>query len=355
MTDKRTVLHAEHLALGARMVPFGGWDMPVQYAAGVKAEHAAVRQQAGLFDVSHMGNVVLRGSKIGAALDRLTTWPMSKLAAGAAKYTVFPNLEGGTVDDLIVYKRRDDEYFIIWNASNHAKNLVWTAPVFKEFGVDLEDLTDTTALIALQGPAWEAAFKKVLPKAPLPQKRFTFSESDGVTVVRTGYTGEDGVEIWLPNDRAVALWRGLIDAGVQPCGLGARDSLRIEAGLPLYGHELTDEIGAVEGGVGFVVKKDHSGYLGQAKLQLNPARRLVGIRLLDKGVPREGYEVLDAQQKPIGKVTSGSYSPIIDSGIGLALVSLGQSRYDGASLDGFISIRGRPAAAKLVKPPIHKS
>lgn len=354
MTDKRTILHPEHLSLGARMVPFGGWEMPVQYSAGGKAEHAAVRNHAGLFDVSHMGNVVLRGARTGEALDRLTTWPMSKLQAGAAKYTVFPNLQGGTVDDLIVYRRSAEEYFIIWNASNHLKNLKWTAPVFAEFGVELQDLTEATALIALQGPKWEQAYKTALPAGKIPAKRFSFVEFDGITVVRTGYTGEDGVEIWLPNARAVDVWRQLIAAGVQPCGLGARDSLRIEAGLPLYGHELTDDIGAIEGGVGFVVKMDDRAFIGKDKLQQPPRRRLLGLRLAEKGVPREGYDVLDGSGDVIGIVTSGSYSPIVDAGIGLALVESATVQFSGQPLSVFVSIRGKSVAAHLVKPPIHR-
>ncbi|RMF18994.1 MAG: glycine cleavage system aminomethyltransferase GcvT [Candidatus Dadabacteria bacterium] len=336
------------------MVPFAGWEMPVQYT-GVKAEHTAVRTTCGLFDVSHMGTVLLQGGRATEALERLTPWPMSKLKPGRARYTVMLNEAGGTVDDLIVYRRGNEDWFVIWNAANHQKNLDWTAPILTEYGVTLEDLTSDTALIALQGPDWHSVWEQALPGAAFPDKRFTFTEHDGMLIARTGYTGEDGVEIWCPNARAIELWDRLIDAGATPCGLGARDSLRIEAGLPLYGHELSDEIGPIEGGVGFVVHKDHHGYIGEMALQRDPRRCLAGVRMTGRGVPREGYPVLTPDGETIGAVTSGSYSPILDTGIGLALVDRKKSGYDGTSQAVAVEIRGRSFDAELVVPPLHKN
>lgn len=355
----RTALFDRHVAMGARMVPFAGWSMPVQYA-GVIEEHQAVRSSAGLFDVGHMGTVLLRGDGTAAALDELTTWPMSTLEAGRARYTVFLNDSGGCVDDLIVYRRGSSSWFIIWNAGNHAKNLAWTAPFWARYGVELEDRTADTALIALQGPNWRAVWDRAFEAAPVPEGRFRFlergDESALEIVARTGYTGEDGVEIWIPNARARETWDRLIEAGAVPCGLGARDSLRIEAGLPLYGHELTEEIDPVSGGVGFVVKLDARTFYGRAgletRLRATNRRGLIGIRALERGVPREGYLVHDADGRECGAVTSGSWSPILDAGIGLALVDNPEALLH---TEGAVMVRSRPLRVRFVRPPIHRS
>lgn len=354
---RATPLAAEHLALGARMLPFAGWSMPIQYA-GVLDEHRAVREHAGIFDVSHMGTVRLHGQGAAAALDRLTTWPMSQLAEGRARYTVFPNPEGGCVDDLIVYREAADRYMIIWNAANHAKNLAWTAEELQRHGVRLEDHTAETALIAVQGPAWREIMGKALPSLPLPEKRFGFvvhQDGGDWAVARTGYTGEDGVEIWLPAEHAAATWQALLAAGATPCGLGARDSLRIEAGLPLYGHELSDERDLFQAGVGFVVRFDERDFVGRAALERRrqePGPALIGVRMLERGVPREGYPLHDAAGTPVGTITSGSFSPVLDAGIGLGLVDNPESL---VHTDGRIAVRSRMLAVRYVRPPIHHS
>ncbi len=357
----KTVLHDWHADNGARIVDFAGWQMPVQYG-GALEEHQAVRTSCGIFDVSHMGNVLIQGEQAGAALDRLTTWPMSGLRHGAARYTVFLNKSGGAVDDLIVYRRDDDNYLIIWNASNHQKNLDWSKPVFAEYGVSVQDLTDRTALIAIQGPNWRDVTAAALPDLPMPDKRFTFTEADGgsspIIIARTGYTGEDGVEIWMPDDQAVQAWTALVDAGAVPCGLAARDSLRIEAGLPLYGHELSDQIDPFEAGVKFVVKFDDREYIGRdalaARLDADNRRQLVGIRLLDRGVPREGYTLHDQHGNDIGTISSGSYSPILGAGIGLALVTP-TGPDDLVGTRGTVQVRKKSIPIEFVNPPIHKA
>lgn len=357
--EARTILHDRHIDLGARMVPFAGWSMPVQYT-GVIEEHRAVREGAGMFDVSHMGTVLVSGEGAAAALDRLTTWPMSTLEPGRARYTVFLTDDGGCIDDLIVYRRAAAEWLIIWNAANHGKDLAWAGPAFAAAGAHLDDRTAGTALIALQGPAWRRIWDAVFPDFSPPEGRFRIAErgtgQDLQIVARTGYTGEDGVELWLPNHQAVAVWDRLLAAGATPCGLGARDSLRIEAGLPLYGHELSAEIDPVAGGVGFVVKMDERRFHGreglQARLAAPDRRGLIGLRALERGVPREGYIIHDGAGRPAGVVTSGSWSPVIDAGIGLGLVDKPDSLLH---TEGVVMVRNRPLRVKFVRPPIHRS
>ncbi len=360
MSDEaRTVLYDRHVALGARMVPFAGWSMPVQYA-GVIEEHKAVREHAGIFDVSHMGTVLVEGPGTAAALDEMTTWPMSSLEPGRAKYTVFLNDEGGCVDDLIVYRRSADKWLIVWNAANHAVDLAWSAPFFSRHGARVEDRTSGTALIALQGPAWREIWDKVFPDFAPPTGRFRIAErgqnDDLEIVARTGYTGEDGVELWLSNARATATWDRLLAAGATPCGLGARDSLRIEAGLPLYGHELSADLDPVTGGIGFVLKLDDRRFQGRAalekRLSAEKQRGLIGLRALARGVPREGYEILDSAGKMVGVVSSGSWSPILDAGIGLGLVDKPDSLLH---TEGVVMVRSRPLRVRFVRPPIHRS
>lgn len=357
---KQTALYTRHVALGARMVDFAGWSMPIQYS-GPLAEHRAVRESVGVFDVGHMGNVLLSGAGAASALDELAAWPLASLKPGRAKYTVLLNDNGGTVDDLIVYRRDEQNFFVIWNASNHAQNMAWCADTFARHGVAVEDRTESTGLIAVQGPDWERVYRKALGDLPVPEKRFEFIESgsgnDLILVARTGYTGEDGVEIWLANDRSLEVWDRLLAAGATPCGLAARDALRIEAGLPLYGHELSPDLDPFQAGVGFTVKFDARAFRGrsglEARLAQQPRQGVVGVILEARGVPREGYPVRDRDGHEIGHITSGTFSPIVNSGVALALLNNPDSRYDEPGNRGFVVIRDKPVAARFVRPPIH--
>ncbi len=370
MPGLRTPLHDAHKALGARMIDFGGWDMPVSYPAGTIKEHKAVREAVGLFDVSHMGEAWLRGPRATEVVGRLTTNDVGGAAPGKAVYTLLCRPDGGIVDDCIFYKRSNTEYFVIVNASNTAKDLAWMREHLD--GVELEDVSAATALIAVQGPKAVALVDRMATTgsgrgelAAMTSFSFRDATVGGVACVaaRTGYTGEDGFELACANDDAPRLWAALLEAGaadgVQACGLGARDSLRLESRLPLYGNDLDDTTSPLEAGLGWAVKLEKGDFLGRDALVAQKAsglrRTLAGFRIDDRAIARHGYAVVDrsrpAGDQVIGTVTSGGPGICVSGSIGLAYVPPA-SATPGASLT--IDCRGKDVAATVVKGKFYK-
>jgi len=353
-TLRRTPLYEEHRALGAKLVPFAGWEMPVQYK-GIKAEHEAVRTRAGLFDVSHMGEVVFRGPDAERAVQRLVTRDVSRLAVGQAGYAAVCQPDGGTVDDVLVYKNPDD-FLVVVNASKREGDVAYFREHTADLDVEVVDESDDWALLALQGPEAAGLLQRFteLDLSGLKYYRFAVGEVDGryAVVSRTGYTGEDGFELYVRPDDAPALWRALIEAGAVPAGLGARDTLRLEAGMCLYGNELDRETTPLEAGIGFAVHLDkEEAFVGQEALRRQKEeglrKRLVGFKVEGRGIARHGYPVL-ADGERVGVVTSGTLSPTLGEAIGLALVEPGVE-------DGFdVEIRGGAVPARSVPLPFYK-
>ena len=352
---RRTPLYDEHRALGARLVDFAGWEMPVQYE-GIKAEHNAVRNHAGLFDVSHMGEAVFRGPGAEEAVQRLVTRDVSQLEEGQAGYSAVCYESGGTVDDVIVYRRPDD-FLVVVNASNREKDLEHFRSNTQDLDVEVADESDAWALLALQGP--EAAdLLQNLTGANLPDLRpFRFVEGEvagaKTLVSRTGYTGEDGFELYVSPDDAPRVWRELLEAGATPAGLGARDTLRLEAGMCLYGNELDPETTPLEAGIGFAVHLDKEReFIGQEALRREKEeglrKKLVGFEVEGRGIARHDYPVRVEEGEIVGHVTSGTLSPTLGKAIGLALVSPGiEDRFE-------VVIRERPVDAHTVQLPFYK-
>ena len=354
MALKHTPLYDEHRAAGARLVDFAGYEMPVQYA-GIKAEHTAVRQRAGLFDVSHMGEVIFRGPQAEEAVDRLVTRDISRLEVGQAGYCAVCYPDGGTVDDVLVY-RREEEFLVVVNAANREKDFEHFVKNTEDLDVRVTDESDSWALLAVQGPqAVEMA--QSLTDADLSSVRyyrFVEDEVNGARALlsRTGYTGEDGFEMFVAPDDAPGLWRALIQAGAEPAGLGARDTLRLEAGMCLYGHELDADTTPLEAGITFAVHLDKEReFIGQRALldqrQGGMRKQLVGFEIEGRGIAREGYPVqIDGQR--VGVVTSGTHSPTLEKAIGLAFVPPGtQGGFD-------VIIRDKAVATRIVAFPFYK-
>jgi aminomethyltransferase len=360
---RRTPLHAEHVRLGARLVPFAGFEMPVQYS-GISAEHTAVRERAGLFDVSHMGELWLTGEGAADVADGLVTNYIARLDDGKAAYTCCCN-DGGTIlDDLIVYRFTKERVLVVCNASNHEK----IAGHFRRHTagkVGFEDATDTTSLLALQGPKALAVLAKAGVgisdvAASLPSFRIRETEVAGrkAIVARTGYTGEDGVEIFCRNEDAEHVWKALLSAGeadgILPVGLGARDTLRLEARLALYGNDIDETTNPIEAGLGWVVKLDKE-FVGReaiAKVKAaGPSRTLVGFEMVGRGVARHGYGLKSKQGETIGLCTSGGPSPTLGKSIGLGYVPVGMSKV-GSEL--VVDCRGRDTDAAIVPTPFYK-
>lgn len=354
---KKTPLYEEHLKLNAKMVPFAGWEMPVQYAGLVK-EHEAVRTNAGLFDVSHMGEFEFGGSDALPFLNFLTANNVAKLVDGQAQYSLLCNKEGGIVDDILVYRLGENEYWMVVNASNIEKDWNWINQIARETGFKnlfIRNSSDETCLIALQGPK----AKELLDFSDL--KPFHFKKlllpnlKNEIMIARTGYTGEEGVEIFCKPAEGLILWRQLIEKGATPTGLGARDTLRLEACLSLYGHEITDETNPFEAGLSWVVKMEKENFVGKDALakirETGLKRKLVGFQMIDKGIAREHYKTFSQGKKEIGYVTSGSYSPTSKQSIGLAYlpITLGSI---GTKFN--VDIRGTEKLAEVVATPFYK-
>jgi aminomethyltransferase len=359
----RTPLYAEHVRLGAKLVPFAGWEMPIQYK-GIAAEHNAVRQNVGLFDVSHMGELHVTGPNALAAVDRLITNDLAKAQDGQAVYTCCCNEQGTILDDLIVYRRSPTDVLVVCNASNRPKI---SAHFAKELAgrADFKDESDDTALIAVQGPrAFEllAKAKCSIDAASLKSFRFATGKIADVpvTVARTGYTGEDGVELFCPNAGAAKLFNALLEAGstlgVEPIGLGARDTLRLEARLSLYGNEIDETTNPLEAGLGWVVKLDKpGGFIGRDALvaikATGPTRTIVGFEMVGRGIARHGYPLLTLEGEQVGVCTSGGPSPTLGISIGLGYLPLALSPVGSRFL---VDCRGKSIEAKVVKPPFYK-
>jgi aminomethyltransferase len=342
----RTPLYDRHVALGARMVPFAGWEMPVQYE-GVIQEHRAVRTDAGAFDVSHMGEIDVEGPRVEELLQSLLSNDLGRLQDGDAQYTLLTNERGGIIDDLIAYRLSQFHYLLVVNASNRDADFRWIKE--REIsGTEVRDVSDEYALIAVQGP--NAIEKLGLEPAP----SFTFAESviDGIEcmVNRTGYTGEDGCEILCMAEDGAALWDAVLGRGVTPCGLGARDTLRLEASLPLHGNDITPETDAISAGLGWTCALGAKDFTGADELrrikESGPKRKLVSFVMEEKAIPRQGMPIEDG-----GEVTSGTHSPMLDVGIGMGYVPAAHAAPD---TELTIDVRGKPRRARVVKRPIYK-
>jgi aminomethyltransferase len=366
-TLKRTALFDRHKNLGARLIPFAGWEMPVQYQ-GIIAEHNAVRTSAGLFDLGHMGEFLVTGPDALAFLQYTTTNDLSTLEPGQAKYTLLSNDQGGVIDDLIVYRNPEGEdgYTVVMNASNAERDVAWWNEVWsrrEDLKVTLRDLSAETGMVAIQGPHAADITARVTDADLSSIEEFTWLNATvaGVPVklARTGYTGEDGFEIYAENGRIGEIWDALIDAGkgdgLAPVGLGARDTLRLEARMPLYGQELGDNISPYEAGLGWAVNLDKGDFIGREKMvevkASKPANRTVGFKLVGRGgSPRTHYPVM-VDGMEVGEVTSGAMSPTLGENIGLARI---QREYAGVGKPLQIMIRNKPVEAVQVKTPFYK-
>jgi aminomethyltransferase len=345
----RTPLYDRHVAVGARLVPFAGWEMPVQYE-GVIQEHLAVRNDCGVFDVSHMGELEVEGPGAREFLQAALSNDLDRIGPDQAQYTLLTNEQGGIVDDLIVYERGPESFLLIVNASNREADFRWLQER-ESPGAEVRDVSDAYALLAVQGP--RSLERLGLPEAPA----FTFAEGkiDGVpcTVNRTGYTGEVGVELLVSAESGGELWDRVLERGAVPCGLGARDTLRLEVCYPLHGNDIGPDTDAISAGLGWVcaLEKDFTGAaeLRRAKEQ-GPARRLAAFVMDEPGIPRQGMSILGDDGDSIGEVTSGSHSPMLDRGIGLGYVTAQLAQPDTPLT---IDIRGRARRARVVKKPIY--
>lgn len=356
---RKTCLHDKHIALGAQMSPFGGFDMPIQYA-GIVEEHNAVRNACGVFDVSHMGEVIITGADAEKYVNHIFTNDISGLHDGGILYGMMLNSQGGVVDDLLVYKRGDNHFLLVINASNIAKDVAWIENHAEGFNVTINDLSDTTGEVAIQGPESESVIETTLG---IPCKELTFYTFKELTyngkpilISRTGYTGEDGFEIYADQESIRNIWDKLIDSGkVAPCGLGCRDTLRFEVGLPLYGDELDEDISPVEACLSMFVKLDKPEFIGRDVISRQKAegapRKLVGLELLDRAIPRHGYEVLNADDEVIGYVTTGYRGISVDKSIAVALIATPYAIIDSELK---VRIRRKTFPAKVVAKRFYK-
>ena len=358
---KRTPLYEAHLRLQGKMVAFAGFEMPVQYPTGITAEHRAVRSAAGLFDVSHMGEFAIRGPQALDLVQWLTVNDASRLAEGQAQYSAMCRETGGVVDDLLVY-RFPDHFMLVVNASNHDKDLEWVREHAARFDVEVEDRSDGTALLALQGPRAQEILQGLTSTEleGVGYYRFEEGEVAGVAGVisRTGYTGEDGFELYVPAERGLELWDAVMEAGrsfgLVPAGLGARDSLRLEMGYPLYGNDLDEEHTPLESGLGWIVKLEAGDFVGRDVLvrqkEDGVTRRLVGLELTERGFPRQGYPLL-AGGREVGVVTSGIVSPSTGKGIAMGYVP---PELAAPGTEVRVGIRGKEVGARVVRPPFYR-
>jgi aminomethyltransferase len=351
LTARTTPLHSSHLALGARMIDFGGWDMPVYYT-GINDEHRAVRSGAGIFDVSHMGQVEVAGPGAHDFLQRVLSNDLDRIGDGQAQYTLLTNERGGIVDDLIAYRRGPDDYLLVVNAGNTGIDVAFLTAAAGD--VPVVDRSAAHGMIALQGPTSDDVLAGAV--ADIPPFGFADRTIAGVDclVARTGYTGERGVEIVTPAAGTVAVWDHLLAAGAVPCGLGARDTLRLEVCYPLHGNDITADTNAIAAGLGWVcaLQKDFTGagVLRRTKEE-GPSERLVAFRMAERAIPRGGMEIVDAGGEPIGSVTSGTLSPSLDEGIGMGYVRADHAAVGSAIV---IDVRGRRRDAVIATKPLLK-
>lgn len=359
---KRTPFYDIHVALGAKMVPFAGYDMPVQYS-GITEEHHAVRQAAGMFDVSHMGEFILKGPHALDLVQKVTSNDASVLTEGKVQYSCMPNDTGGIVDDLLVYRLDSETFMLVVNASNIEKDWNWISR-HNEWGVEMKDISDRTALLAVQGPD-AARLLQVLTSEDLSAisyytfRRGVFAGIPNVIISATGYTGAGGFELYFDEQHAATVWNAIMQAGkpfgLMPAGLGCRDTLRLEMGFCLYGNDIDDTTSPIEAGLGWITKftKD---FVNRAAIEEHKkngtARKLVGFKMLERGIPRHDYPILDAAGTVIGKVSSGTQSPSLKEPIGMGYVATAFSK-PGSEI--FIDIRGKAIKAEVVKIPFLKN
>jgi aminomethyltransferase len=355
---KNTALTDIHIKLGAKMVPFAGYNMPVQYV-GINAEHETVRNGVGVFDVSHMGEFIIRGEHALDLIQRVTSNDASKLYDGKVQYSCLPNKDGGIVDDLLVYRIDEKTYMLVVNASNIEKDWDWISS-FNTHGVEMKNISDKTSLLAVQGPKAAEALQSLTDMDLASMEYYTFKKGkfagvDNILVSATGYTGAGGFEIYFENSQAEHIWNAIFKAGepfgIKPIGLGARDTLRLEMGFCLYGNDIDDTTSPLEAGLGWVTKFSkeftNSAALQQQK-QEGIKRKLVGIEMIDRGIPRHDYPIVDAEGNNIGRVTSGTQSPSLQKAIGMGYV---KTEFAKEGTEIYISIRDNKVKAKVVKPP----
>ncbi|MGG3691973.1 glycine cleavage system aminomethyltransferase GcvT [Heyndrickxia ginsengihumi] len=360
---KRTPLFDVYHEYGGKTIDFGGWELPVQFS-GIQKEHEAVRTKAGLFDVSHMGEVIVEGKDSLRYLQKMVTNNVENLKTGYAQYTAMCYENGGTVDDLLIYQLAENKYLLVVNAANIEKDYAWLKE-HQDGKVAIHNISDSIAQLAIQGPFAETVLQKLIEDLDLStMKSFTFAQHvdvNGITtlVSRTGYTGEDGFELYCKQENAVQLWKALLQAGenegIQPCGLGARDTLRFEAALCLYGQELSADISPLEAKIGFAVKLNKDvNFIGKEALQKQKEqgvpRKLVGVEMIERGIPRHGYKVW-AGNEYIGEVTTGTHSPTLKKNIGLALLKTPFTERD---QEVEIEIRSKRVKAKVILTPFYK-
>lgn len=358
---KNTALTEKHISLGAKMVPFAGYNMPVQYE-GINAEHATVRTAVGVFDVSHMGEFILKGENALDLIQRVTSNDASKLYDGKVQYSCLPNTEGGIVDDLLVYRLDEKTYMLVVNASNIEKDWNWIQK-YNTANVEMHNISDQTSLLAIQGPKAADALQTLtdIDLASMEYysfKKGTFAGVDNVVVSATGYTGAGGFEIYFENQYADQIWNAIFEAGaaygIKPIGLGARDTLRLEMGFCLYGNDIDDATSPIEAGLGWITKFTKPFTNSEALLAQKEAgvqRKLVGFEMIDRGIPRHDYPIVDALGNVIGKVTSGTQSPSLQKAIGMGYVNKDLAK-EGTEI--FIDIRNSKIKAKVVKFPFYK-
>lgn len=358
---KNTALSEKHIALGAKMVPFAGFNMPVQYE-GINVEHETVRNAVGVFDVSHMGEFLLSGPKALDLIQKVTTNDVSILTVGRAQYNCLPNGKGGIVDDLIIYKIKEEQYLLVVNASNIEKDWNWISS-HNDLGVEMRNLSDDYSLLAIQGPKAVEAMQSLTSIDLAAMKYYHFEVADFagieyVIISATGYTGSGGFEIYCKNNEVEQIWDKVFEAGadfgIKPIGLAARDTLRLEMGFCLYGNDISDTTSPLEAGLGWITKFNKefidSDFLAKQK-EAGVTRKLVGFEMVERGIPRHDYRILDANGNAIGIVTSGTMSPSMKMGIGLGYVTV-----ENAALETeiFVEIREKGVKAKVVKPPFYK-
>lgn len=350
---KETCLHDRHVALGALMSPFGGFDMPIQYA-GIVDEHNAVRQNVGVFDVSHMGEALVKGKDAEKFINHIFSNDVTDAPDGKIFYGMMLNLKGGVVDDVLVYKRNVNEFFIVYNASNIDKDIAWILENAKDFDVNVEHLSDYYGELAVQGPNSEKTLLDVLGIDATDLTFYTFKDlvydGESIIVSRTGYTGEDGFEVYASHELIGKLWDKLMEAKVQPCGLGCRDTLRFEAGLPLYGDELADDITPVEAGLSMFVRFEKPAFNGREEnlrqKTEGPSRKIVGLEVQGQAIPRHGYEVLNQNDEVVGEITTGYHSITLDKNLAFAMV---KAEYSKLGTELKVKVRRKVFPAVVVK------
>jgi aminomethyltransferase len=354
---KKTPLNDVEKELGGKMVDFGGWELPVQFT-GILEEHEAVRTKVGVFDVSHMGEVTVKGPQALELLQRATCNDVAKLDTGRIHYNGLLYQSGGFVDDILIYQNTPEDFFVVVNASNTGKDFEWLRQSAKGLDAEVKNVSADYAQLAIQGPEAERVLQPMTDAklADIKYYRFTIGTVDGAPAIvsRTGYTGEDGFEIYVAPEHAPRILRKLVDAGVKPCGLGARDTLRLEAKMALYGNDIDDTTTPIQADLGWIVKLDKGDFAGRDVIAREksegPPRKLVGFEMVDRGIARHGYQVVDGNEE-IGVVTSGTHSPTLKKAIGLAYLPLDKSAQ---GTEFMVLIRGKETRARVIPTPFYK-